>query len=48
MKPIRRIQADGAGFIKDVSDIIALEAWKDPFLISIARKVFLRSGSTQV
>ncbi len=33
MKVIRRIQNDDLGFIKDVSDIIALEAWKDPSLI---------------
>jgi hypothetical protein len=46
MKPIRRIQNDGAGFIKDVSDIIALEAWKDPSLIpdlSKDRTIFLFS-----
>jgi hypothetical protein len=33
MKSIRRLQDDSLGFIKDVSDIIALEAWKDPSLI---------------
>jgi hypothetical protein len=33
MKSIRRITDDGAGFIKDVSEIIAIEAWKDPSLI---------------
>jgi len=33
MRSIRRIKDDGVGFIKDVSEIIALEAWKDPALI---------------
>ena len=33
MKPIRRIHDERAGFIKDVSDIIAVEAWKDPSLV---------------
>jgi hypothetical protein len=46
MKSIRRIQDDSLGFIKDVSDIIALEAWKDPSLIpdlSNDRTIFLFS-----
>ncbi len=30
---IKRISDDDAGFVKDVSDIIALEAWKDPSLV---------------
>lgn len=30
---IRRILDDNAGFMKDVSDVIAIEAWKDPSLI---------------
>jgi len=33
MKLIRRIQNEGGGFIKDVSDIIAAEVWKDPSLV---------------
>jgi hypothetical protein len=33
MVRIRRLQDEGAGFIKDVSDIIAAEAWKNPSLI---------------
>ncbi len=33
MKSIRRIKDDRSGFLKDVSEIIALEAWKDPSLI---------------
>lgn len=30
---IRRILDDNAGFVKDISDIIAIEMWKDPSLI---------------
>jgi hypothetical protein len=33
MGKIRRLQNEGAGFIKDVSDIVATEAWKNPSLI---------------
>jgi hypothetical protein len=33
MRPIRRIEDDRAGFVKDISEIIALEAWKNPSLI---------------
>jgi hypothetical protein len=33
MGKIRRLQNESAGFIKDVSDIIATEAWKNPSLI---------------
>jgi len=33
MVKIRRIQNESAGFIKDVSDIIATEMWKNPSLI---------------
>ncbi len=33
MVKIRRLQNESAGFIKDVSDIIAAEAWKNPSLI---------------
>lgn len=33
MSEIRHIKDEGAGFIKDVSDIIALERWKDPLLV---------------
>lgn len=30
---IRRILEENAGFVKDISDIIAIEAWKDPSLV---------------
>jgi hypothetical protein len=30
---IRRILDDNSGFVKDVSEVIAIEAWKDPSLI---------------
>src|SRR5256885_2787801 len=46
MRSIRRIETEEAGFLKDVSEIIALEAWKDPSLIpdlSSDRSIFIFS-----
>lgn len=46
MKPIRRIENEGAGFSKDVSDIIATEVWRDPSLVpdlSRERSIFVFS-----
>ena len=46
MRPIRRIQSGAAGFVKDISDIIAIEGWKDPCLIpdlSSDRSIFVFS-----
>src|SRR5437867_1701483 len=46
MRAIRRVQSEAAGFVKDVSDIIATEAWKDPLLIpdlSDDRSIFVFS-----
>src|SRR5436305_10372044 len=34
MRPMRRLHDEAAGFVKDVSDIIAVEAWKDPSLVA--------------
>ncbi|RJP54849.1 MAG: hypothetical protein C4583_01655 [Anaerolineaceae bacterium] len=51
MVKIRRIQNENAGFIKDVSDIIATEAWKNPFLIPDLAKdktLFVFSDYSQV
>ena len=33
MEKIRRLRDESAGFIKDVSDIIAAEMWKNPLLV---------------
>lgn len=51
MVKIRRIQNESAGFIKDVSDIIATEAWKNPSLIpdlSKDKTLFVFSDYSQV
>lgn len=51
MVKIRRIQNENAGFIKDVSDIIATEAWKNPSLIpdlSKDKTLFVFSDYSQV
>ena len=50
MWPIRRLHNNGAGFVNDLSDIIAVEAWKDPSLIpdlSRDRSIFVFSDYSQ-
>jgi len=51
MVKIRRIQNESAGFIKDVSDIIATEGWKNPSIIpdlSKDKTLFVFSDYSQV
>lgn len=51
MKFVRRIHDEAAGFIKDVSDNIAVEAWKDPGLVpdlSKSRTLFVFSDYSRL
>ena len=51
MAKIRRLESASAGFIKDVSDIIATEAWKNPGLfpdLSSDKTIFVFSDYSQI
>jgi hypothetical protein len=51
MIKIRRLNNENAGFINDVSDILAVEAWKDPLLfpnLSRDRTLFVFSDYSRV